>query len=77
MTKSLYIHIHWNVLNISFASKVSCNFRINYFMNLFFQKYYFTFLGVDYLRVCADGLLFDIIQNKCYREDDAQCIAGS
>lgn len=34
-------------------------------------------LGVAFLRECAQGTIFDIIERKCYDKDIATCISGT
>lgn len=33
-------------------------------------------VGVAFLRTCGTGLIFDIVERMCQREEDATCIAG-
>jgi hypothetical protein len=40
----------------------------------FLSKIFFQ--GVAFLRQCAEGTIFDIIERKCYDEELATCISG-
>lgn len=38
------------------------------------EKYFMCFLGISYLRSCADGFVFDIIQSNCFPREESICI---